>query len=55
MQTVTARLTNNQKSWTWPFLAMECWGENSKSKNILQIQVFIKVSCLLKGFLLAGV
>ena len=54
MQTVIARLPNNQKSWTWPFLAMACWGENSNSKNILQIQVFIKVSCL-KGVLLAGV
>jgi hypothetical protein len=30
MQTVIARLPSNQKSWTWPFLAMACWGENSK-------------------------
>jgi hypothetical protein len=32
MQTAIARLPNNQKSWTWPFLAMAYWGENSKSK-----------------------
>ena len=59
MQTVTARLPNNQKSWTWSFLAMAYWGGGGglKIKNILQIQIFIKVSSLscLKGFLLAGV
>ena len=32
-QTVTARLPNNQKSWTWSFLAMAYWGETQNQKN----------------------
>jgi hypothetical protein len=31
MQTVTARLPNNQKSWTWSFLAMAYWDTRGKS------------------------
>jgi hypothetical protein len=46
-----ARLPNNPKILDLAFFSNGILGGRLKVKNILQIQVFIKVSCL-KGFLL---